>query len=233
MMRRSWTPGLNVYGLLSETFTSMKAGQGGRGQPNHQRRRSQRRKHPEAGFRRFCNYFPAVSQREGLHENDPSGIRRSRPDKKLGTNCRYAEAEPGKVQHTRRLQSRHRRPGNRGQCCQYSSIADEIEKRRIALGKTSGFERQYARVTLLYFGGMAKHLASLRPALKRGAKLAYVVGDQASYLRVMIRTGELLADIADTLGYTVTGIDLFRTRLSTVTGEQLREEVVMLEWPGR
>ncbi len=113
------------------------------------------------------------------------------------------------------------------------SLADEIEKRRIALGKTSGFERQYARVTLLYFGGMAKHLASLRPALKRGAKLAYVVGDQASYLRVMIRTGELLADIADTLGYTVTGIDLFRTRLSTVTGEQLREEVVTLEWPGR
>ena len=113
------------------------------------------------------------------------------------------------------------------------SLADEIEKRRIALGKTSGFERQYARVTLLYFGGMAKHLASLRPALKRGAKLAYVVGDQASYLRVMIRTGELLAGIADTLGYTVTGIDLFRTRLSTVTGEQLREEVVVLEWPGR
>ena len=28
------------------------------------------------------------------------------------------------------------------------------------------------------------------------------------------------------------GIDLFRTRPSTVTGEQLREEVVLLEWPG-
>ena len=66
---------------------------------------------------------------------------------------------------------------------------------------------------------MAKHLASLRPALKPGAKLAYVVGDQASYLRVMIRTGELLAGVANSLGYTVTGIDLFRTRLSTVTGE--------------
>lgn len=112
------------------------------------------------------------------------------------------------------------------------NLADEIEKRRIALGKTSGFERQYSRVTLLYFGGMAKHLASLRPALKSGAKLAYVVGDQASYLRVMIRTGELLAGIAKSQGYNVTGIDLFRTRPSTVTGEQLREEVVTLEWPG-
>ena len=111
-------------------------------------------------------------------------------------------------------------------------LADAIEKRRLELGKTSGFERMYARVTRLYFGGMRRHLASLRPALRPGAKLAYVVGDQASYLRVMIRTGQLLAEIADSLGYVVTGIDLFRTRPSTVTGEQLREEVVLLEWPG-
>ena len=60
---------------------------------------------------------------------------------------------------------------------------------------------------------------------------AYVVGDQASYLRVMIRTGKLLANLAQSLNYRVMGIDLFRTRLSTVTGEQLREEVVLLEWP--
>lgn len=111
-------------------------------------------------------------------------------------------------------------------------LADAIEKRRVELGKTSGFERMYARVTRLYFGGMHRHLASLRPALRPGAKLAYVVGDQASYLRVLIRTGQILAEIAESLGYGVTGIDLFRTRLSTVTGEQLREEVVLLEWPG-
>ena len=113
------------------------------------------------------------------------------------------------------------------------NIADAIEQRRVALGKTSGFERLYPRVTRLYFGGMRRHLASLRPVLRPGAKLAYVVGDQASYLRVMIRTGRLLADIARSLGYTVAGIDLFRTRPSTVTGEHLREEVVLLEWPGK
>ena len=110
-------------------------------------------------------------------------------------------------------------------------IAHKIEQRRLELGKTSGFERMYARVTKLYFGGMARHFAALRPVLNPGAKLAYVVGDQASYLRVMIRTGTLLADIAESLGYRVEGIDLFRTRLSTATGEQLREEVVLLGWP--
>ena len=52
-----------------------------------------------------------------------------------------------------------------------NNIANAIEQRRIELGKTSGFERQYARVTRLYFGGMAQHLASLRSVLKPGAKL--------------------------------------------------------------
>ncbi len=111
-------------------------------------------------------------------------------------------------------------------------IAEAIESRRLELGKTSGFERLYPRVTKLYFGGMARHLAELRAVLRPGAWLAYVVGDQASYLRVMIRTGQLLADIAQSLGYELVGIDLFRTRLATATREQLREEVVVLRWPG-
>jgi DNA modification methylase len=111
-------------------------------------------------------------------------------------------------------------------------IADEIEKRRIELGKDSGFERLYPRATKLYFGGMAKHLADLRKVLRPGAQLAYVVGDQASYLRVMIRTGQILGDIAQKLGYELVGIDLFRTRLATATKEQLREEVVVLRWRG-
>jgi hypothetical protein len=111
-------------------------------------------------------------------------------------------------------------------------IARAIEKRRLELGKTSGFERLYSRVTKLYFGGMARHLSDLRTVLRPGAQLAYVVGDQASYLRVMIRTGQLLADIARSLGYEVVGIDLFRTRLATATKEQLREEAVVLRWPG-
>jgi hypothetical protein len=111
-------------------------------------------------------------------------------------------------------------------------IAQAIEARRIELGKTSGFERLYARVTKLYFGGMSRHLADLRSVLRPGAQLAYVVGDQASYLRIMIPTGQLLADIAQSLGYELVQIDLFRTRLATATKAQLREEVVVLRWPG-
>jgi 16S rRNA G966 N2-methylase RsmD len=109
-------------------------------------------------------------------------------------------------------------------------IADAIEKKRIELGKTSGFEKLYGKVTKLYFGGMARHLAELRTLLKPGAYLGYVVGDQASYLQILIKTGELLADIAKSLGYEVVSLDLFRTRLATVTKKQLREEVVVLRW---
>lgn len=111
-------------------------------------------------------------------------------------------------------------------------IAEEIERRRIELGKDSGFERLYHKVTRLYFGGMAQHFAELRHSLRPGAMLAYVVGDQASYLRVMIRTGNLLSGIAKELGYEHVRTDLFRTRLATATKEQLREEVVILRWPG-
>jgi len=112
-------------------------------------------------------------------------------------------------------------------------IAAAIEARRIELGKTSGFEKLYHRVTKLYFGGMARHFSDLRAVLKPGAKLAYVVGDQASYLQVMIRTGNILADIAKRLGYRVERIDLFRTRFATATQNELREEVLILTWSGK
>lgn len=111
------------------------------------------------------------------------------------------------------------------------ALAATIEQRRIDLGKTSGFEKMYARVTRHYFGGMARHLAELRPFLKPGAHLGYVVGDQASFFQVLIQTGRLLADIATDLGYEVLSIDLFRTRLATATKQQIREEVVVLRWP--
>lgn len=112
------------------------------------------------------------------------------------------------------------------------ALADSIEERRLELGKTSGFEKQYAKVVRLYFGGMARHLSDLRALLRPGAKLAYVVGDQASYFRIMIRTGQLLAEVAERLGYEVLGIELFRTRFSTATKERLREEVLLLQWNG-
>ncbi len=111
-------------------------------------------------------------------------------------------------------------------------IADEIENRRIQFNKTSGFEKLYHKVIKLYFGGIARHLNSLKPFLKNNAMLGYVVGDQASYLRVYIPTGKIIANIAENLGYEIISIDLFRTRFSTVTKKKLNEEVLVLRWKG-
>ncbi len=111
-------------------------------------------------------------------------------------------------------------------------IARQIEARRIELGKTSGFERLYSKVTLQYFGGMTRHLMACKKILRPGSKLAYIVGDQGSYLRVMIRTGHLLAEVAEDMGYQVNDIELFRTRFATASKEELREEALILTYNG-
>jgi hypothetical protein len=108
-------------------------------------------------------------------------------------------------------------------------VANEIENKRVKLGKTSGFERLYHRVARLYFGGMFRHFANLLPRLRPGARCAYVVGDQMSFFRVHIRTAHLLADVARKAGYQVEGIDLWRTRRSTATGVDLEENVLILK----
>lgn len=109
-------------------------------------------------------------------------------------------------------------------------LALEIERKRIELGKDSGFEKLYHRVTKLYFGGMARHLLEMQTILKPNSHLAYVVGDQASYFRVLIRSGRILANIAETLGYEVVRTDIFRKRFSTATQSYLNEEVLILKW---
>lgn len=120
--------------------------------------------------------------------------------------------------------------------CDIASINElsmKIEQRRIELGKTSGFEKLYASVVRLYFGGMAKHLNELKPFLKNGASLAYVVGDQASYFQIPIRTSALLGEVAESLGgYSVERIDTFRKRFATSTETWLNEDVLILKYKG-
>jgi hypothetical protein len=108
-------------------------------------------------------------------------------------------------------------------------LSKKIENKRIELDKTSGFERYYYRVVELYFGGIYRHLISLKKHLNHNAYLAYVVGDQASYFQILINTGSILAEIAEDIGYKVDTIDVFRTRLSTTSGNYLKEEVVVLK----
>lgn len=116
-------------------------------------------------------------------------------------------------------------------------ICAEIEKRRVELGKTSGFERLYHKVVAHYFGGMRQHLRALRGRLRKSAKLAYVVGDQLSFLMVPVPTAKLLGEVAESEGYRVTGCDLWRERVGTKirndaagrTTVRVREEVLLLE----
>ncbi len=110
-------------------------------------------------------------------------------------------------------------------------LAEQIEQRRLELHKQSGFERLYHRVVSLYFGGMYRHFTALLPHLRPGARCAYVVGDQMSFFRIHIRTAHLLADVAIKAGYDVEGIQLWRTRRSTATGQDLEEHVLILKRP--
>lgn len=110
-----------------------------------------------------------------------------------------------------------------------TSLAKEIEEKRLELNKTSGFERNYQAVVLQYFGGMYRHLRTLKPFLRKDCKLAYVLGDQMSFFRIPIRTAELLGGIAESLNYKVTAIELWRTRMATKTKLKLNENVIILE----
>ena len=112
-------------------------------------------------------------------------------------------------------------------------LSKSIEDKRIELEKTSGFEKLYHKVVSLYFGGMAKHLNDLKPFLKKESKLAYVVGQQASYFRIPIATADLLGEVAESIGYRVESIDLFRERFSTATKTNIKEEVLILTLPNK
>ncbi|MBN1764442.1 MAG: hypothetical protein JW860_04225 [Sedimentisphaerales bacterium] len=50
-----------------------------------------------------------------------------------------------------------------------------------------------------------------------------------SFFRVHIPTAELLGEIAESLGYRIVDIELWRTRISTVTKLQLNENVLILK----
>jgi hypothetical protein len=106
-------------------------------------------------------------------------------------------------------------------------IVTELD--RVTSTKTYGFARLYSRVVQEYFGGMKRHLASARDALRPKAKCAYIVGDQGSYLGVHIPTGKILASIAEELSFKVTEIRKWRTRWASVSGREIDEHIVLLE----
>jgi hypothetical protein len=83
---------------------------------------------------------------------------------------------------------------------------------------------------------MRRHLRALWPKLRRKAKLAYVVGDQFSFLMVPVQTANLLAEVANAEGYRTVGCDLWRERLATKVRNaalgrtlRVREEILLLQ----
>jgi len=79
---------------------------------------------------------------------------------------------------------------------------------------------------------MARHFTELKSILEKDARLAYVVGDQASYFNIPIQTAKLLAEIAESVGYEVENIEPFRKRYATRTNTWLNEDVLILKYLG-
>jgi DNA modification methylase len=117
------------------------------------------------------------------------------------------------------------------------TVCQQIEERRVELDKDSGFERLYHKVVAHYFGGMRRHLRALRSKLRTRARLAYVVGDQLSFLLVPVATARLLAEVAAAEGYETVGCDLWRERVGTKVRNspsnqktvRIREEILLLQ----
>lgn len=113
-------------------------------------------------------------------------------------------------------------------------LAAQVREATIQSGKTDGFSPKYPAVMLSYFGSMTRHLMNMRESLVPGAKLAYLLGDQASYHGIPVRTAELLAEIAETYGYTVDGIEVYKHRTSnTKNGKQnIPENILYMTYRG-
>lgn len=108
-----------------------------------------------------------------------------------------------------------------------NQLVSEIEPRVRA--KSHGFAKLYPRVVREYFGGMKRHLQSIKPFLEPGAFCAYVVGDQSSYLQVHIPTAAILSGIAREIGFRTTDIAHWRSRWSTKTSREVRENILILQ----
>jgi len=84
-------------------------------------------------------------------------------------------------------------------------------------GHDHGFARVYPRLVGDYFGAMYLHLKALSEFLPRGAKCAYVVGDQSSFFGVRIQTAEIFSQLinSERMDFHVDGIETLRIRRAT------------------
>lgn len=102
-------------------------------------------------------------------------------------------------------------------------LRDKVE------GSNNGFAHLYPIVVQEYFGGMKRHLKSMKELLAVGSCCAYVVGDQSSYFQVHIPTAEILSSIAEEVGFKTIDIECWRSRWSTTTSRQISENILILQ----
>jgi tRNA G10 N-methylase Trm11 len=105
-------------------------------------------------------------------------------------------------------------------------IATAIDRR--TKKKEHGFARLYSTVLREYFGGMRRHFESVHRVLADGGLCAYVVGDQASYLRVHIPAAKILSGIASRVGFETVEIRRWRKRWSTTRRKRVNENILIL-----
>jgi hypothetical protein len=110
---------------------------------------------------------------------------------------------------------------------QISAIVQEI--RHKAERSNCGFAYLYPTVVEEYFGGMTRHLKSIKGLLTPKAQCAYVVGDQSSYFQVHIPTAEILSSLASEAGFKTLAIERWRSRWSSTTSKEIDENILILE----
>lgn len=91
-----------------------------------------------------------------------------------------------------------------------NSVVRAIE--REAENYTHGFARLYSRVVEEYFGGMYQHFQEVARVLRRGSRCAYIVGDQASFFSIQIKTAEILSRLANSKNVGLREVDSVRLR---------------------
>jgi hypothetical protein len=112
------------------------------------------------------------------------------------------------------------------------SVTDIVGKlTELAKLKTYSFAKRYPLVVGNYFGGLYLHLLSLADLMPSGGKCMYVLGEQRSYLGVLVPTTDIFIEIAceQLRAFTLQKRTVLKLRRGTKgTTETVREEATLL-----
>lgn len=89
-------------------------------------------------------------------------------------------------------------------------LADEIERKKIALEKASGLQKIDYRIVRRYFGVIYSHLTTLELYLVQSEELAFVLKNQTFFLRKYMQIADFISEIAQDLDYKVIDIDFVK-----------------------